>query len=137
MQEAMIAGHALKWTFVFYFLAHIPWMLFNRYAFLSQFFTWYTTTFKDPLMGNPEPLFRSLLYMETILELIFFPTATYAFWKVAWPRSCLLISPAQEPWRNTSPLSTAFAPFLVVPLLMLLLVRFSPAYNQVEKEKKK
>uniref|UniRef100_A0A8C6V563 EXPERA domain-containing protein n=1 Tax=Naja naja TaxID=35670 RepID=A0A8C6V563_NAJNA len=35
------------------------------------------------------------------------------------------------------PISAAFAPFLVVPLLMLLLVLFSPAYNQVEKEKKK
>ncbi|XP_058020238.1 sigma intracellular receptor 2-like [Ahaetulla prasina] len=169
----MSAVRVLEWTFVFYFLAHISLILFLDvrslwpevyFPGLSQFFTWYITTFKDPLMGNPEPWFRSFLYMEAIPELIFFPIATYAFWKgnCKWIRTPMVIyathvitaavaclaqilfadfSNTQVPSPRTLgerlTLSAVFAPFLVVPLLMLLLVLFSPAYNQVEKEKRK
>ncbi|XP_063147172.1 uncharacterized protein LOC134488640 [Candoia aspera] len=131
---------------------------------LSRFLTWYTTTVKDPLMGHPGPWFKSFLCMESIAPLFFFPVAAYAFWKgnCKWIRTPVVIytmhvataataclaqilfagfsnaqvpSP-QTPWERLT-LSAVDAPYLAIPLLMLLFVLFSPAYNQVEKRKKK
>ncbi|XP_063147171.1 sigma intracellular receptor 2-like [Candoia aspera] len=131
---------------------------------LFRFLTWYTTTVKDPLMGHPGPWFKSFLCMESIAPLFFFPVAAYAFWKgnCKWIRTPVVIytthvataataclaqilfagfsnaqvpSP-QTPWERLT-LSAVDAPYLAIPLLMLLFVLFSPAYNQVEKRKKK
>ncbi|XP_007442562.1 sigma intracellular receptor 2 [Python bivittatus] len=126
--------------------------------------TWYTTTFKDPLMASPEPWFQVLLYLEAFPSLFFFPVAAYAFWKgnCKWIRTPVTIyathvttavticlahilfadfssakAPGPQTLRERLAVSAIYAPFLVISLLMLLLVLFSPAYQQVEKKKKK
>ncbi|KAM3856474.1 sigma intracellular receptor 2 [Vipera latastei] len=98
----MAMARVLEWTFVFYFLTHIPLTLFIDLqalmpgvypSALSDLLTWYKTTFKDSLMASPEPWFKSFLYFEAFLELFFFPVAAYAFWKgnCKWIRTPVII----------------------------------------------
>ncbi|XP_063153311.1 sigma intracellular receptor 2-like [Candoia aspera] len=131
---------------------------------LSKTLTWYITTFKDPLMASPAPWFQLFLYLEAFPQLFFFPVAAYAFWKgnCKWIRTPVVIYtthvatavtaclaqilfadssnaqvPSPQTLRERLTLSAVYAPYLAIPLLMLLFVLFSPAYNQVEKRKKK
>ncbi|XP_070591352.1 sigma intracellular receptor 2 [Erythrolamprus reginae] len=170
---AMAAARVLEWIFVLYFLTHIPITLFFDLQpllpgvyppALSDVLTWYTTTFKDPLMSNPEPWFRSFLYFEAFLQLLFFPVAAYAFWKgnCKWIRTPVIIYgthvtttvvaclahvlfadfsnakfPSPQTLQERLTLSAIYAPYLAISFGMLLFVLFSSNYKPVEKKKKK
>uniref|UniRef100_A0A8C5S5R5 Transmembrane protein 97 n=1 Tax=Laticauda laticaudata TaxID=8630 RepID=A0A8C5S5R5_LATLA len=172
-EEAMAASRVLEWIFAFYFLTHIPITLFLDLqpllpgvypSALSDAMTWYTATFKDPLMASPEPWFLSLLYFEAFLQLFFFPVAAYAFWKgnCKWIRIPVIIYtthvitvvvaclahilfadfsnvkvPVPQTLQERLTVSAFYAPFLAISLAMLLFVLFSSAYKPVEKKKKK
>ncbi|XP_058020237.1 sigma intracellular receptor 2 [Ahaetulla prasina] len=169
----MAVARVLEWIFVFYFLTHIPITLFFDLqpllpgvypSALSDVLTRYTTTFKDPLLVNPEPWFQSFLYSEAFLQLLFFPVAAYAFWKGSckWIRIPVIIYtthvtttvvaclahilfadfsnakvPSPQTLQERLTLSAFYAPYLAIPLVMLLFVLFSSAYKPVEKKKKK
>ncbi|KAM4795303.1 sigma intracellular receptor 2 [Rhinophrynus dorsalis] len=164
----------LEWIFFFYFFSHIPiTLLVDLQAILPaslypqgllDLMKWYTVTFKDHLMMNPPAWFLSFVYCEGILQLPFFPVATYAFYKggCKWiripaivysahvattviaiivhvlfgdfPKSDL-IEPLSQKDRLT--LVSIYAPYLVVPLLLLLTMLFSPRYKQEDKRKRK
>ncbi|XP_032072635.1 sigma intracellular receptor 2-like [Thamnophis elegans] len=169
----MAAPRVLEWIFAFYFLIHVPiTLLFNLQpllpgvypAGLTDALTWYATTFKDPLVVNPEPWFQCFLYSEGFLQLFFFPVAAYAFWKgnCKWIRTPVIIYathvtttvvaclahilftdfsnakvPSPQTLQERLTLSAFYAPFLAISLAMLLFVLFSSAYKPVEKKKKK
>ncbi|KAK9412474.1 transmembrane protein 97-like [Crotalus adamanteus] len=131
---------------------------------LSDMLTWYTTTFKDSLVASREPWFMSSLYFETFPQLFFFPVAAYAFWKgnCKWIRTPVIIYATHiittvvtylahilftdfsngrvlgpQTLQERLTLSAFYAPFLAIPLVMLLFVLFSSGYKPVEKKKKK
>ncbi|KAM5182403.1 sigma intracellular receptor 2 [Mantella aurantiaca] len=125
---------------------------------------WYTVTFKDHLMMNPPPWFMSFVYCEAILQLPFFPVAAYAFLKggCRWirvpaivysshvattvlailghllygdfPKTKEVDSPTQQ---ERFTLVAIYAPYLVIPLLILVTMLFSPRYCKEEKRKRK
>ncbi|OCT93857.1 sigma intracellular receptor 2 [Xenopus laevis] len=131
---------------------------------LLDLMKWYTVTFKDHLMANPPAWFKSFVYCEAVLQLPFFPVAAYAFFKggCKWIRIPAIvysahvattvipiiahvifgdfpksdaIAPLTQKDRLT--LVAIYAPYLVVPVLLLLTMLFSPRYRQEEKRKRK
>ncbi|XP_062815931.1 sigma intracellular receptor 2 [Anolis carolinensis] len=131
---------------------------------LTDVLTSYTASFKDPLMANPPPWFKAFIYVEAFLHLPFFPIAAYAFWKgnCRWIRTPAIIyathvattltailphvlfgdfsksrPPGPQTPRERLALASVYLPYLLVPLLILFTMLLSPAYNQVEKRKKK
>ncbi|XP_077336633.1 sigma intracellular receptor 2 [Lithobates pipiens] len=131
---------------------------------LLDLMRWYTATFKDHLMRNPPPWFMSFVYCEAIVQLPFFPVAAYAFLKggCRWirvpaivysshvattvlailahllfgdfPKTKELESPTQQ---ERLTLVAIYAPYLVIPLLILVTMLFSPRYCKEEKRKRK
>ncbi|XP_069800821.1 sigma intracellular receptor 2 [Dendropsophus ebraccatus] len=164
----------LEWVFFFYFFSHIPiTLVIDLQALLpaswypqqlQDLIKWYCVTFKDYLMLDPPPWFKSFIYCEAILQLPFFPVAAYAFFKggCRWirtpaivysshvattvlailaqllfgdvPKTSQVDSPTQE---ERLTLLSVYAPYLVIPLLILLTMLFSPQYNKEEKRKRK
>ncbi|KAE8621679.1 hypothetical protein XENTR_v10004920 [Xenopus tropicalis] len=169
-----VCARLLEWIFFFYFFSHIPiTLLVDLQAVLPpslypqellDLMKWYTVAFKDHLMANPPPWFKSFVYCEAILQLPFFPVAAYAFFKggCKWiripaivysahvattviaiighilfgefPKSDV-IAPLTQKDRLT--LVSIYAPYLLVPVLLLLTMLFSPRYRQEEKRKRK
>ncbi|MEE6468771.1 hypothetical protein FKM82_008374 [Ascaphus truei] len=164
----------LEWIFFFYFFSHIPiTLLVDLQAVLParlyppallDLMKWYIVSFKDHLMLNPPAWFLSFVYCEAILQLPFFPVATYAFYKggCKWIRIpaivysthvattvCAIIvhvlfgdfpkSNQLEPLTQKERLTlvSVYAPYLVIPLLLLITMLFSPRYRQEEKRKRK
>ncbi|XP_072285838.1 sigma intracellular receptor 2 [Pyxicephalus adspersus] len=131
---------------------------------LLDLMKWYTATFKDHLMRNPPPWFLSFVYCEAIVQLPFFPVAAYAFLKggCRWirvpaivysshvattvlailahllfgdfPKTAELDSPTQK---ERLTLVAVYAPYLVIPVLILVTMLFSPRYCKEEKRKRK
>ncbi|XP_040194366.1 sigma intracellular receptor 2 [Rana temporaria] len=131
---------------------------------LLDLMRWYTATFKDHLMRNPPPWFMSFVYCEAIVQLPFFPVAAYAFLKggCRWirvpaivysshvattvlailahllfgdfPKTKELDSPTQQ---ERLTLVTIYAPYLVIPVLILVTMLFNPKYCKEEKRKRK
>ncbi|XP_053313133.1 sigma intracellular receptor 2 [Spea bombifrons] len=125
---------------------------------------WYTVTFKDHLMMNPPAWFMSFVFCEAVVQLPFFPVAAYAFYKggCRWIRIPAIVysahvattvvaiiahvlfgdfaryngvDPPNQKERLT--LVSIYAPYLVIPLLILITMLFSPSYRQEEKRKRK
>ncbi|KAM8977799.1 sigma intracellular receptor 2 [Pelodytes ibericus] len=164
----------LEWIFFFYFFSHIPITLLvdlqailpsNLYPQeLRDLMKWYVVTFKDHLMMNPPAWFLSFVYCEGILQLAFFPVASYAFFKggCKWIRIPAIVYSAHvattviaiiahvlfgefQKYNDVDPpnqkerltLVSIYAPYLVIPLLLLLTMLFSPRYRQEEKRKRR
>ncbi|XP_053130779.1 sigma intracellular receptor 2 isoform X2 [Hemicordylus capensis] len=130
---------------------------------LTEVLKWYTAEFKDPLMLDPPAWFFAFLCCEAVFQLPFFFVATYAFFKGSckWIRtpaiiyathvvtSFVVIVPhilfsdfskskhaGPETLRHRLTLLSIYAPYLLIPLLVLFTMLLSPVYNQVEKRKK-
>uniref|UniRef100_A0A6J0V4C2 Transmembrane protein 97 n=1 Tax=Pogona vitticeps TaxID=103695 RepID=A0A6J0V4C2_9SAUR len=172
-EQAMAATRVLEWVFALYFLTHIPiTLLIDLQALVPDFYprgltewlTWYTAAFKDPLMADPPSWFRSFIYCEAFLQLPFFPVAAYAFWKGKrkWIRTPAIIyathvattlmpilahilfhdfSHAKHAGPETLPerltLLAIYFPYLLIPLLILFSMLLDPQYSQEEKRKKR
>ncbi|KAM7139672.1 sigma intracellular receptor 2 isoform 1-T1 [Macrochelys suwanniensis] len=131
---------------------------------LMELLKWYAVTFKDPMMLEPPAWFKSFIYCEAFLQMPFFPIAAYAFLKggCKWIRTPAIIysthvattvfsilahilfhdfsaSKHQGPETQQERLTLVaiYAPYLLIPILILFTMLYSPQYNQVEKKKKK
>ncbi|XP_024420904.1 sigma intracellular receptor 2 [Desmodus rotundus] len=171
------ARRGLEWLLGFYFLSHVPiTLLFDMQSVLPREFypiqlrnllKWYAKEFKDPLLQYPPMWFKSFLFCELVLQLPFFPIATYAFFKggCKWIRTPAIIYSVHtmtslipilstllwEDFSKTSAfkgqgpktfherlaLMCVYAPYFLIPLMLLLLMLRSPYYRYEEKRKKK
>uniref|UniRef100_A0A1A7WCY2 Transmembrane protein 97 n=2 Tax=Iconisemion striatum TaxID=60296 RepID=A0A1A7WCY2_9TELE len=127
---------------------------------LQDLLRWYAEEFRDPMVVDPPEWFRSFIYCEALLQTPFFPVAAYAFLKggCKWIRTPAIVysthvattlvpilshilfhqfpvephpgpQTPQERWLLVS----IYAPYLLVPLLLLLTMLLSPAYNSSSK----
>lgn len=128
---------------------------------------WYAGEFRDPLVQDPPEWFQSFVFCELVFQLPFFPIAAYAFFKGScrWIRTPAIIYSvhtmttvipilstllfedfsvgggfrAQGP--ETLPerliLVSVYAPYLLIPLILLLFMLRNPYYRSEEKRKKR
>ncbi|NXP11593.1 SGMR2 protein, partial [Thinocorus orbignyianus] len=131
---------------------------------LRELLQWYASSFRDPMMLQPPAWFKAFMYCEAFLQLPFFPVAAYAFFKgrCRWIRTPAIIysthvattlfailahilfhdfSGSQhlgpETQHQRLVLLSVYAPYLLIPLLLLLTMLLHPHYNQPEKRKRK
>ncbi|NXA50896.1 SGMR2 protein, partial [Nothocercus julius] len=131
---------------------------------LTELLQWYAVTFRDPMMMQPPEWFKSFIFCEAFLQLPFFPIAAYAFLKggCKWIRTPAIIYSSHvattllailahilfhdfstsehsgpQTQRERLILLSIYAPYLLIPLLILFTMLFSRQYNHVEKRKKK
>ncbi|XP_076832981.1 sigma intracellular receptor 2 [Brachyhypopomus gauderio] len=119
---------------------------------LKNLLQWYASEFKDPMVLDPPVWFRSFIYCEALLQLPFFPVAVYAFLKgnCRWIRTPVIVYSTHVAtslipilghilFHNFPPagpqtlqerltLVSIYAPYLVVPVLLLLTMLCSSAY---------
>ncbi|KAI4886514.1 hypothetical protein NFI96_024879, partial [Prochilodus magdalenae] len=123
---------------------------------LKDVLHWYAADFKDPMVLDPPFWFKSFVFCEALVQLPFFPVAAYAFLKgnCRWIRTPAIVysthvatslipilahilfydfPEAPHPGPRTSKerltLVSIYAPYLVVPILMLLTMLLSTAYS--------
>ncbi|XP_072247892.1 sigma intracellular receptor 2 [Leuresthes tenuis] len=127
---------------------------------LKDLLRWYAEEFKDPMMLDPPEWFKSFIFCEALLQTPFFPVAAYAFLKGSckWIRTPAIVysthvattlvpilfhilfyefplkphggpQTPQERWLLVS----IYAPYLLVPVLLLLTMLLSPTYNSTSK----
>ncbi|XP_045629313.1 sigma intracellular receptor 2 [Ursus americanus] len=134
---------------------------------LTDLRQWYTREFKDPLLQDPPTWFKSFLFCELVFQLPFFPIATYAFLRGGrrWIRTPAIIysvhtmttlipilsmflfddfskasgfkGQGPKTLRERLALISVYAPYLLIPLMLLLFMLRSPYYKHEEKRKKK
>ncbi|XP_005402827.1 PREDICTED: transmembrane protein 97 [Chinchilla lanigera] len=128
---------------------------------------WYSAEFKDSLMEHRPVWFTSFLFCELLFQLPFFPVAAYAFLKGScrWIRTPAIIYSVHcmttlipilasflfDDFSKTShfkghgphtlrerlTLISIYAPYLLIPLILLLFMLRNPYYNHEDKRKKK
>nr|XP_002748310.2 sigma intracellular receptor 2 [Callithrix jacchus] len=128
---------------------------------------WYAKEFKDPLLQEPPAWFKSFLFCELVFQLPFFPIATYAFLKGSckWIRTPAIIysvhtmttlipilstflfedfskasgfkGQGPETLHERLTLVSVYAPYLLIPFVLLIFMLRSPYYKYEEKRKKK
>ncbi|XP_006891008.1 PREDICTED: transmembrane protein 97 [Elephantulus edwardii] len=171
------ARRGLELLLGLYFLSHIPiTLLIDLQALLPRelypvelqnLLQWYVKEFKDIMLQYPPTWFKSFVYCELLLQLPFFPVATYAFFRggCKWIRTPAIIYAVHTMTTLIPILSTLlfddfskangfkgqgpktlqerltlvsfYFPYFLIPLMLLLLMLRSPAYKYEEKRKKK
>ncbi|CAK6970341.1 sigma intracellular receptor 2 [Scomber scombrus] len=127
---------------------------------LKDLLKWYAAEFKDPMMLAPPEWFKSFIFCEALLQTPFFPIAAYAFLKggCKWIRTPAIVysthvattlvpilahvlfyqfpeephpgpQTPQERWLLVS----IYAPYLLIPVLILLTMLMSSTYNPTSK----
>nr|KAF6459434.1 transmembrane protein 97 [Rousettus aegyptiacus] len=134
---------------------------------LRNLLKWYAEEFKDPLLQDPPTWFKSFLFCELVFQLPFFPIATYAFFKggCKWIRTPAIIysvhtmttlipilstflfedfskasgfkGQGPKAFHERLTLISIYAPYFLIPLVLLLFMLRSPYYKYEEKRKKK
>ncbi|KAM6988643.1 sigma intracellular receptor 2 [Tautogolabrus adspersus] len=131
---------------------------------LKDLLSWYAEDFKDPMVLDPPVWFKSFIFCEGLLQLAFFPIAAYAFLKggCKWIRTPAIIysthvattlvpilahilfyqfplepHPGPQTLQERWMLVSIYAPYLLVPVMLLLTMLFSSSYNHTPKTKKK
>ena len=87
---------ALRYTFLVYFVTHIPISLVLDFqgvlgefypASLRDLYKWYVGTFSDPLMAAPPVWLKAFIAAELLLQFPFFFAASYSLlFKKNWIR---------------------------------------------------
>lgn len=122
----------------------------------TELLKWYGETFKDPMVLQPPAWFRSFILCEALFQLPFFPVAAFAFFKggCKWIRTPAIIYSAHvattlvpilahilfyqfptqphggpQTWAERWLLVSVYAPYLLVPVLLLLTMLTSSAYS--------
>ncbi|TRY99764.1 hypothetical protein DNTS_020938 [Danionella cerebrum] len=125
-------------------------------AELKNMMHWYAAEFKDPMMMDPPAWFKSFVFCEALVQLPFFPVAAYAFLKggCKWIRTPSIIYsahvattlvailshilfynfplkpyPGPQTMNERLTLVSIYAPYLIIPILILLTMLFSSSYN--------
>ncbi|KAM6945978.1 sigma intracellular receptor 2 [Aplochiton taeniatus] len=120
---------------------------------LKDLLTWYGEEFKDPMMLDPPIWFKSFIFCEALVQTPFFPIAAYAFFKggCKWIRTPAIVYATHVAttlvpilahilfytFPSTGPQSTKqrytlvsiYAPYLLVPLMLLATMLFSSTYS--------
>ncbi|KAJ3590574.1 hypothetical protein NHX12_008524 [Muraenolepis orangiensis] len=123
---------------------------------LQDLLRWYAEEFRDPMVLDPPVWFKSFILCEALVQTPFFPVAAYAFFKggCKWIRTPAIIysthvgttlvpilahvllypfplEPHAGPqtWRERWTLVSIYAPYLLVPLMLLFTMLFSHTYN--------
>ncbi|XP_077474895.1 sigma intracellular receptor 2 [Stigmatopora argus] len=123
---------------------------------LRNLLKWYSNEFNDPLLLHPPEWFKSLIVCEALLQMPFFPIAAYAFLKGScrWIRTPVIIysthvattlipilshiffynHTTESSWLPVTPqerwtLVFIYAPYLLVPVMLLLTMMLSTTYN--------
>lgn len=123
---------------------------------LKDVLQWYAGEFKDPMMLDPPVWFRSFVFCEALVQLPFFAVAAYAFLKggCKWIRTPAIIysvhvattlipilshiifhefpltpHPGPQTLKERLTLVSIYAPYLIIPVMILLTMLFSSAYN--------
>ncbi|XP_062329696.1 sigma intracellular receptor 2 [Osmerus eperlanus] len=123
---------------------------------LKDLLTWYANDFKDPMMLDPPVWFKSFIFCEALVQTPFFPVAAYAFLKggCKWIRTPAIVysthvattlvpilahilffpfptkpNPGPQTMQERFTLVSIYAPYLLVPLMILLTMLFSSTYN--------
>ncbi|XP_068271729.1 sigma intracellular receptor 2 [Nyctibius grandis] len=131
---------------------------------LVELLSWYAATFRDPMMLQPPEWFKAFIYCEAFLQMPFFPVAAYAFLKggCRWIRTPAIIYSTHvattlvailahilfhdfsgsehlgpQTQRERLVLLSVYAPYLLIPLLILFTMLYNPHYNAAEKRKRK
>ncbi|XP_005327864.3 sigma intracellular receptor 2 [Ictidomys tridecemlineatus] len=132
---------------------------------LRNLLAWYAEEFKDPLIQSTPVWFQSFVFCELLFQLPFFPAATYAFFKgnCKWIRMPAIIYSVHtlttlipilstflfgdfskasgfkgvgpESFHERITLMAIYAPYFIVPFILLLFMLKNP-YRE-EKRKKK
>lgn len=117
---------------------------------------WYAAEFRDPLVLEPPVWFRAFIFSEVLVQLPFFPIAAYAFFKGSckWIRTPAIIYsvhvattlipilghillhnfpvapvPGPQTSKERWTLVSVYAPYLIIPLILLLTMLSSATYN--------
>lgn len=123
---------------------------------LRDVLEWYSADFKDPMVTEPPGWFKSFVFCEALVQLPFFPIAAYAFFKggCKWIRTPAIVysvhvattlvpilshimfhefpvtpRPGPQTQQERLLLLSIYAPYLLVPLLILFTMLLSPTYN--------
>ncbi|TKS81501.1 Transmembrane protein 97 [Collichthys lucidus] len=165
-----MALRVLEIIFFLYFASHIPITLFidlqallPAHVYPQQLrdvLQWYAEAFKDPMVVDPPEWFKSFIFCEALVQLPFFPVATYAFLKggCKWIRTPAIIysvhvattllpiighilfsqfpvepHPGPQTMKERWLLVSIYAPYLLVPLMLLLTMLMSSKYNSTSK----
>ncbi|CAL8336395.1 unnamed protein product [Boreogadus saida] len=127
---------------------------------LKDLLGWYAEEFKDPMVVDPPTWFKSFILCEALVQMPFFPVAAYAFFKggCKWIRTPAIIysthvattlvpilahvllfpfplKPHAGPQTSKERLTlvSIYAPYLLVPLMLLFTMLFSSTYNSNSK----
>ncbi|KAB5550330.1 hypothetical protein PHYPO_G00052560 [Pangasianodon hypophthalmus] len=117
---------------------------------------WYAAEFRDPMVLDPPVWFKSFIFCEALVQLPFFPIAAYAFLKGSckWIRTPAIIYsvhvattllpilghillhnfpvaplPGPQTSKERWTLVSVYAPYLLIPIILLLTMLFSSTYN--------
>uniref|UniRef100_UPI00398F0481 sigma intracellular receptor 2 n=1 Tax=Pristiophorus japonicus TaxID=55135 RepID=UPI00398F0481 len=131
---------------------------------LQGLLKWYAAQFKDPMIMDPPAWFNACILCEALLQMPFFPVAAYAFYKgsCSWIRTPAIVysthvattvisilahilfndfSKSTYPGPNTLSerlsLLAIYAPYLLIPIMILLTMLFSKRYNPDEEKKRR
>jgi len=142
-----------RWTLIGYFATHIPITLFvdlqglipSIYpASLSSLLAWYTNTFEDQLMKNPQPWFKSFLFAEAVFQLPFFFVALFGLLKkrnwvripsiiygthtatTVWPIMVETLAHTHSSYHNTLLLVLIYSPYFLFPAILAIYMAFVP-----------
>ncbi|MBN3319941.1 SGMR2 protein, partial [Atractosteus spatula] len=123
---------------------------------LKDVLRWYAAQFKDPMMLDPPAWFKSFIFCEALLQTPFFPVAAYAFYKggCRWIRTPAIVyathvattlipilahilfyrfpegpHPGPQSPRERLTLTAIYAPYLLIPIILLLTMLLSSAYR--------
>ncbi|KAF6735991.1 Transmembrane protein 97 [Oryzias melastigma] len=123
---------------------------------LKDLLRWYAEEFRDPMMLDPPEWFRSFVFCEALVQMPFFPIAAYAFLKggCKWIRTPAIVysthvattllpilshilfhqfpqtpHPGPQSPRERWLLVSIYAPYLLVPVLLLLTMLLSSTYS--------
>ncbi|XP_020359141.1 sigma intracellular receptor 2 [Oncorhynchus kisutch] len=123
---------------------------------LKDVLRWYGAEFRDPMMLDPPTWFKSFIFCEALVQTPFFPIAAYAFLKggCKWIRTPAIVysthvvttlvpilahilyypfptepHPGPQTQKERYTLAAIYAPYLLIPLMLLFTMLFSSAYN--------
>ncbi|XP_008300902.1 sigma intracellular receptor 2 [Stegastes partitus] len=129
---------------------------------LKDLLRWYAEDFRDPMVLDPPHWFKSFIFCEALLQTPFFPIAAYAFLKGSckWIRTPAIIysthvattlipilahilfyqfpekpHPGPRTQKERWMLVSIYAPYLVVPVLLLLTMLLSSTYSSPAKSR--
>ncbi|KAG7479650.1 sigma intracellular receptor 2 [Solea senegalensis] len=130
---------------------------------LRDLLRWYAEDFRDPMVLDPPHWFKSFILCEALVQMPFFPIAAYAFLKggCKWIRTPAIVYsthvattlvpilahilfydfpmkpyPGPQTMHERLWLVSIYAPYLLIPVMLLLTMLMSSTYNSTSRSAK-